>query len=940
MIETFRRRAVPVLICFLIPAVRATAQSASAPPQTEPPLTAPTSRSEILFKDDFERPGSSIDATKWLVSKTVDADVIEVRHNDWPNAGGYAVITDSGDHGGTHHGHASAIATRISFSRGRNLRCTFRVAMPTHSGTGFSGPWHSTNVMTHEKYSMLNYMTGSIGFYCNGMYQNPFMEWDENNHDFDKSLPAGGYLSGPRLAEDFLRAWRYSSPAFGRGSAWITIRVWLGDTSGGFCEWSSDDGKSWHPLRDRTHNAIIDTRGRSGVIADWGPSGQSGDPVGVVNVNTTKAQYVAFGPVVNNVFIDDVIVERDALEREASSSPTPPRAQTRAPLPTPVLKDVLRRSDLSPRGQFVEVTVPDTLDLAARAELSLNALTRNSNPDDFHSAYETFRFGQNPPAMTKPGWFIQPANLYALPYLRTMCGSQAGLDVEYQMMKGMLERIQPDGLLTFPNDAGWPAGTSVPNVSGQLAVALLNWYERDKNPGWLDYVGLLCKGLDRTAIRVQDRAYYPLESGIDADGAWHWTTRGPSVIPYTAPQEPESEQQGYEGAAKWMTVYGAIEALVGQSRYKNDPQALDLAMQLTRFGLKGPMWDGFSSLAYPGNQQGIFAGHFTGNVHFLSALLDIGMAQKSEALKQRARQGYELTRRVGIMRMGWYPSWIMNGSETYGRSKDLHGVCDSGGIAAALMLAVKLSDAGVGDYWDDVDYIVRNQLIEQQFTDEKAMLAKAGGDPNDVIGRFVGGCGTGEPTAIKPEIDGVATAAMAAAFYYAWHGITRFDKDAKLAQVNLLLNRVSPWLDVESYLPYEGKVILRNKQARTIMIRLPMWLNDRLPGWDADQAAVTCQRNGQAYVPGRVGRNLLVDVQIGDVVELSCPVPTRTDRYTIHGKAYAVQFRGGTVVDIDNRNTSSDMIPIYQREAMKATTAPMHTVKRFLTENILPLSVE
>jgi len=82
MIETFRRRAVPVLICFLIPAVRATAQSASAPPQTEPPLTAPTSRSEILFKDDFERPGSSIDATKWLVSKTVDADVIEVRHND------------------------------------------------------------------------------------------------------------------------------------------------------------------------------------------------------------------------------------------------------------------------------------------------------------------------------------------------------------------------------------------------------------------------------------------------------------------------------------------------------------------------------------------------------------------------------------------------------------------------------------------------------------------------------------------------------------------------------------------------------------------------------------------------------------------------------------------------------------------------------------------
>jgi hypothetical protein len=363
-------------------------------------------------------------------------------------------------------------------------------------------------------------------------------------------------------------------------------------------------------------------------------------------------------------------------------------------------------------------------------------------------------------------------------------------------------------------------------------------------------------------------------------------------------------------------------------------------MRLTRFALKGPMWEGFSSLAYPGNQQDIFAGNFTGNVHFLNALFDMGMAQKSEALKQRARQGYELTRRVGIMRLGWYPSWIMNGSETYGRSRALHGVCDSGGIAAALMLAVKLSDAGVGDYWDDVDYIVRNQLIEQQFTDENVMRGKAGGDPQHVIGRFVGGSGTGEPTAIKPEISGAATAATAAAFYYAWHGITRYDKDAKLAQVNLFLNRVSPWLDVESYLPYEGKVILRNKQARTILVRLPMWLNDRLPMWDADQMAVTCQRNGQRIAPVRVGRNLLLDVKDGDVVELTFPVPARTDKYTINGKAYTIQFRGGTVVDIDNRNTSSDLIPIYQREAMKATTAPMHTVKRFVTDHILPLSVE
>jgi hypothetical protein len=915
---------------------------------TSPHRTAPTPKverraSEILFKDDFEKSGSAIDTTKWRVSRTTETDVIEIRRGGWPNTGGYAVITDSGDRGGSYHGHASAIASRMSFRRGRNLRCTFRVAMPAHTGTGFSGPWHSTNAMTHEKYSMLNYMTGSIGFYGNGTDQPPHMEWDENNHDFDRNLPVNGYLNGPRLAQDFLRAWRYSAPAFGSGSAWITIRVWLGNTSGAFCEWSTDNGATWQPLRDWSHSAVIDTRGRTGVATDWGPAALSGVPVGVVNVNTTKDQFVAFGPAQGTVYIDDVVVERDAALAEVNVASPVVSATSMSTNPAgdiPVLERVTQQAKLIPAGHYVEVMVPDTLDLAARAELLLNALTHNSRPDDFHTVYESFNFEQDPPVMSKPGWFINPASLCATPYLRVMCGSAEGVDAELRMMKEMLARIQPDGRVTFPNDAGWPKGTSVPNVNGQLAVALLNWYERDKNVGWLDYVHLLCQGLDRMAVRIRDRAYYPLECGIDANGVWHWTNRGASVLPYSPPHEPDFEQQGYEGSAKWMTVFGPMEALAGRSRHKRDPQSFDLAMRLTRFGLKGPMWEGFSSLAYPGNQQGIFAGNFTGNVEFLNALLDVGMVQHSEALKQRARQGYELTRRVGVMRLGWYPSWIMNGSETYGRSKDLHGVCDNAGVAATLMLAVKLGDAGIGDYWDDVDYIVRNQLVEQQFVDANVMLRKAGGDPKNLIARFVGGCGAGEPSAIKPEISGVATAATAAAFYYAWHGITRYDQDSRLAQVNLFLNRVSPWLDVESYLPYQGKVVLRNKQASTILVRLPMWLNDRLPMWDADQLAVSCKCNGQSWTPARVGRNLLFDVHVGDVIELNFPVPTRTDKYTIHGKAYNIQFRGSTVMDIDNRNASPKMIPLYQREAMKGTTAPMRTIKRFVADRVLPLSVE
>src|SRR5260221_4270701 len=96
-----------------------------------------------------------------------------------------------------------------------------------------------------------------------------------------------------------------------------------------------------------------------------------------------------------------------------------------------------------PKGTWEEVTWPDTLDLAARAELSLNVLTRNSDAASTDSVYQTFNFGQSPPAMGVPGWFINPLNLYSLPYLRTICGKDAGLDAECAMMKMMLKQIDP-----------------------------------------------------------------------------------------------------------------------------------------------------------------------------------------------------------------------------------------------------------------------------------------------------------------------------------------------------------------------------------------------------------------------------------------------------------------------------------------------------------------
>ena len=77
-----------------------------------------------------------------------------------------------------------------------------------------------------------------------------------------------------------------------------------------------------------------------------------------------------------------------------------------------------------------------------------------------------------------------------------------------------------------------------------------------------------------------------------------------------------------------------------------------------------------------------------------------------------------------------------------------------------------------------------------------------------------------------------------AAYYFVWESTVRFNDGA--AQINFLLNRASPWLDLDSYLPYEGKAVIRNKTAQSLTVRIPKWV---------DKKAVRGDVNGKAVAP-------------------------------------------------------------------------------------------
>ena len=596
---------------------------------------------------------------------------------------------------------------------------------------------------------------------------------------------------------------------------------------------------------------------------------------------------------------------------------------------TPNINETLIKETIPVKGKRYKETIPDTLDLAERAELSINALTHNINPEKFYSVYQALLFGPDRFETIALSWNNTPKNIRPLPLMRTMCGSKRWLDLEYELMRTVLRQVNEDGQLYFPyGKDGMPEDTSYPFKSGTAGLAMLNWYERDGNPAWLNWVALLAKGLRTTAIQVEDRAYYPPECGYGRDGQWHWTTRANSKpsYPYTPPEEPDFDQQVYEGCVKLEQAH-PFRLMVKYHEMTGDRACLEMARKIARFILKPGLWEDTSREGYPGNEHGIWGGHFTGNIITLHALLDLAVADHNDWLKQFVREGYSNAVRNGVVRIGWFPAWTT--PVRYKRWEDLHRTTELCAVANMVVLAVKLSDAGLGDYWDDVDSIVRNQLTAQQFIDLDLMRQAAGGDPDHdpMLKRFLGGFGPARPTHNRPVVWACCTVDGAMGLYYAWHGITRFHDG--VAKVNLFLNRASSWMDIDSYLPYEGKVVLHNKKAHTALVRIPVWL---------EPDAVQCYVDEKAVKPlCSNGYLIFKELNPTDRIRLEFAMPESTAKYTIHDETHTVSFHGSALMDIQPREDTTGVYPIYQRERYKATQTPMKTVERFAPDKVLPL---
>jgi hypothetical protein len=604
-------------------------------------------------------------------------------------------------------------------------------------------------------------------------------------------------------------------------------------------------------------------------------------------------------------------------------------------------------------GRVYNAEVPDTLDLADQAKLALNGL--GGTLDWEHGPEFYFRIILEPPELKHDAISFAacgPKFWEAFPMMRLMSGSDLYADLEKRHSEYLVSCIQDDGLFYCKIGPERPWDNSSPedyaNIYGQgrMIRAMLAQYYYDGNREWLARLDKMFNRLAEIAIYKDDYAYYPNTPGYGdrysyPKSGWKVT----ELKPETLQSSPNIWLYGHFGIP--MYLGGTILPLVRYAEQTQSERAMDLAGKLVRFVAKPENgWNPESDT--PGvnaSERAHYPGQFHAHVMALRGILAYGVAVNDTHWKNFARDGYEFSRTLGIARLGWFEGFV---------GKHSHESC---GLADMVSLAIKLTEAGMGDYWDDVDGYTRNHLTEGRHLDLARLKEINPGltlDQEKILERCVGTfTGYGRPTALSARLQNCCMANGAQGLYSVWESMLKFQDGT--VQVNLLLNRASPWLDVDSSLPHEGKVVIHNKQARRVLVCIPRWVNKN---------KVRCSIDGNTYAPLFVGNYLLVEpVRPGAAVVVTFPIQEETESFTLEDwgqlptnllgtYTYNIVFRGNTAVKVVPNPSNEaepktwggrerDAYPIYpayqdrDREKLRSAETPTRKVDRVIADKII-----
>jgi hypothetical protein len=606
---------------------------------------------------------------------------------------------------------------------------------------------------------------------------------------------------------------------------------------------------------------------------------------------------------------------------------------------------------------------PQTLDLADHGGLAINGLLGSLDPEaDFEGVFLNI-LDVNPPYMLHWSTMVSgvmPKFVAALPMLRIMSGSEQSRDLEQGFMDSMIRNMEEDGLVydralesrpwnvgVYYGKADWNEDYANMAGNGRVVSGLLFWHQATGDEIWLKRARRTAERLLELAVVDGDQAWFP-NPGLGNDFSYPrksgWTTRKP----------PQSANEGFEGGA----MFYHFQPLRGFTRFykaTGDERFLDLSRKFANLGMQAKFWSGAGDMDPQASaERGHFHLHFHASMAAVRSALDYALVADDQRVQQFANDSYNYARQTGIKRLGLFPT---HGEGTEGCS-----------IADMIGMAVTLSDAGIGDYWDDVEAYTRNGLLCAQATDldELRRVSQAGQhrppESNDeklaghfdtrfkaankgvlpkqeihdrVLERTVGAFGHVIGARYQsPMMMHCCTGNCCQALYYAWDGIVRRE-GSDTVTINMWLNRRTPWVDVQSWQPHSGRLAVQNKGMAQISVRKPGW---------AARRNLRCQVNGSDVEPKWVANRMLFSGLKGnELITIECPLPSESSEYTLVNigapmdstERYRVEFKGPTAIAVERLSLGKENSPYYlgqedhqwyrvfRREHMRTNEAPM-----------------
>lgn len=660
------------------------------------------------------------------------------------------------------------------------------------------------------------------------------------------------------------------------------------------------------------------------------------------------------------IFVVAVVsVSVRALAADVANAPSrnndSPQPQSRVLVPDPKVPSKAEIDYINPSppdftlpnysGKSYEALVPNTLDLAERARLAINGLTQMLNPNIDYQLYFSVHAMADPPTMIHTG--ASDLNTVGkfqevLPLMRTMCGSTQGLDAERGLLSNTLRDLGPDGMLYLPvggrpyvlpqgfdPNGGWPGKETGITQVGHLGYgmcrslgALMLYADLQPDGPWKNAAHRLNEAVKATII-------------VDGDYAYNFK-------PYMAPGEkivkPKNPPQKIvAGMSAWIIRY-----LMMYDRVYGDPPSVELAHKMANYNM-GPLGyfakDGqFLDDVTTDMSHGGTCAHFHTHVTNILAALDVFKKTGDRMLLDRAVIAYDWGKTPaaqGSDLIGFFPEVIFS-KVGYINSE----ICE---VSDMIFAAIQLSRLGV-DRWDDADRWTRNMLAEAQMIDtnwredghistEEFVVLK---NPSEnrfttdrVLERSVG-CFSGWPSVNdwvgRAHNDksittmNCCTAAGDRALFYVWRNM--LDYNSGVLKLNLSLNRVSPWADIDSYIPFEGRVDIRAKQdLKNLELRLPQWVEPSDFRVEVDGKARPLTFEGRYAIVGKVDN--------GQTAVMKFPISERTVKESIQGTEYTFVVRGNDVVAVD---PPGKYRPLYQRGMYRTGQPTFRKVNRFVAD--------